>query len=225
MSDKCEYYSYVVDVSNDPPYDKQNYRYFTWVGQFVKPIVEKGHHEKYWFTFYGDHGKLRIWATPEQHAELEPTIAELFEHVALTRRTNNDGEDIEKALTLREDLGSDRFRPKDFCVEQSDTRARLVLDILHALCELVIDTLQCTQDGHYFVESNQNTDQNRKCSPYESLHHLFHLITKVPISVWTSTEQPAYTMQQLSDLIQNKRMTQGDAQQIVSTWHEHGIWY
>jgi hypothetical protein len=212
------YCSYVINISNDPPYDQPAYRAFTWAGQFVKPIVERQLHDHYWFTYYGDHAKLRIWTTAEKHDELVPVIEKLLEHPALSRRLDGSGQPVESSLTLAEDLGSDRFRPRDYTPEKQLERAIKALVVLHSICDLVIHGLQVTQDGHFFVEGNDNAQQNPDGSFFQSIHHLFCNITQVPTSVWVKTDKIPLTDIQIDNLYNNGIISTIDVDEIRNFW-------
>jgi len=202
------YYSHVVSIADTPPYDQPAYRALTWVGQFVKPIVEKQLHDHYWFSFYGDHAKLRIWTTSDKHDALVPEIEKLLENPALSQRLDATGQPVEVGLTLVDDLGSDRFRPRDCSPDRQLERAIKILTVLHSLCDLVIHSLQATQDGHCFIEGNDNHIQNPDGSFFQSLHHFFCMVTQVPTSVWAKTDRIPLTDIQIDDL--HKRGTLGD---------------
>lgn len=178
-----KYHSIVVNIGNAPPYGEPGKdAFFTWIGEFVKPIVETFQHDKYWFSYYGDHAKLRIWTDSDKYNSLKPTINGLLAH-PLSQRLDDSGRPLEHELTLDEDLGSSRFRPSDMPPEAIHYRASKVLSVLHSLCDLVVHSLLKSDDGRWYLESNKN-DNNPEGSAFESLHHLVCQITQVPTPVF-----------------------------------------
>jgi len=86
------------------------------------------------------------------------------------------------------DLGGSRFLGVENQQPGHDIqRAKLVTHLLHAISELWIDALiGPDSSGRFHIEHNDNA-QNPNNSTFESLHHLFCNITKVPVSILIST--------------------------------------
>ncbi len=155
----------------------------SWVGNFVKPIVEQGKPHQYWFTFYGDSAKLRIWTDETKTAGVHSTIQSLLggplgvQMVDATTR-------LEEDLTLVKDLGWERFCPQDFTDTQKQARAELILTLMHATCQLVLSCLRGTPGDYWGIEPNSQKGLNPEGSVFESLHHLFCNSTRVPTPVY-----------------------------------------
>jgi hypothetical protein len=64
------YYSHVFDLPVRPPFDRPDSRFTSWIGEFVKPLAETGLCGRFWFTYYGDHVKFRVYT--DQYEALRP---------------------------------------------------------------------------------------------------------------------------------------------------------
>lgn len=82
---------------------------------------------------------------------------------------------------LEGDLGGGRFLSKEKEAEK-DARVRLMTGFLQSLSELVLHTLVRSEGGAYRFEINED-DQNPQNSTFESVHHMFCMITDVPLRV------------------------------------------
>jgi hypothetical protein len=85
-----------------------------------------------------------------------------------------------------EDTGGRRFLAAEKLFEEgrAEKRAELVTLFYHATARLVIDCLVGPDDKRRFrMETNADLEQNPHGSTFESLHHLFCNITRVPLSI------------------------------------------
>src|SRR5262249_35451927 len=121
-----------------------------------------------------DHVKFRAYT--DRHGDLLPHVERLAAACGLTRR------DVEKDLTLVEDLGASRFLARGRQGGTQASRALLVLSYLHSVAGLLIAQHVPGEGGYWRLEEN-NDGQNPNGSAFESLHHLFCLMTDVPVSI------------------------------------------
>lgn len=177
-----EYYSHVLDLPDTPPYDRQESKFFSWIGNFVKPLRDTNLHDKYWFTYYDNQVKYRVYT--DKYITLKPYIDCLIKTCGLTLQ------DEEKNLTLATDLGGDRFLATTRTDKSVADRAYLVLSYLHIIAELMIDHLIYQGKGYWVLESSTDDRENPNGSNFESLHHLFCNMTQVPLSILLTTGNP-----------------------------------
>src|SRR5262249_35705327 len=130
-------------------------------------------------TYYGDHVKFRVYT--DKYDSLKPELDKFAHQSGLTLR------DAEKDLTLVGDLGHSRFLDVSRQDKTGEERAQLVLLLLHAIAELVIDELVPQGGGYWALEQNSH-EENPNGSSFESLHHLFCIMTKVPLSILVLNE-------------------------------------
>src|SRR5262249_42026318 len=139
----------------------------------------------YWFTYYGTFVRFRLYTN--DYSAVRPTIDQLLLALALSERNE------EKDLTLVGDLGTDRFLSSKRTDKVNADRAELVLAYLWSIAELVRDNVQRREDGYWELEESTNRE-NPRGSNFESLHHLFCNMTRVPLHVqmtlWTEWMAP-----------------------------------
>lgn len=91
------------------------------------------------------------------------------------------------------DLGGNRFLGGEnrILVKQTQ-RAQLVAHFLQSISALVMDSLEGPDpENRYYIEYNDELEQNPNGSTFESLHHLFCNISQVPVSILVSTGDQA----------------------------------
>jgi hypothetical protein len=193
-----------IVVPNAAPFDTE-----TWAesvfGNIVRPLVEEERGlQWFWFSRYahprsgsGDRGTVRIPRSFAQNGLIRSVRfryafaaddAEAFERRAagLSEETGSRVTDVGEYDWLA-DLGGERFAGTA-SPERRATRARLVAELLGALCRVTLDCLSGPDElGRYRIEENLSRS-NPHGSPFESLHHLFCNITVVPTSVLVSGE-------------------------------------
>ena len=175
-----QYYSHVLHFPMKKPFDRPELAYWSFLGELVLPVIRLGLHRHFWFTNYGNFARFRVYT--DKYDKIRPTLENLRDGLGLV----DHGE--EKALTLVDDLGSDRFLARARTDKQPEERALLVLRYLHAIAELVCDNLQQNAEGYWIIEESMNRE-NPNGSNFESLHHLLCNSAQVPlfvnVSLWT----------------------------------------
>lgn len=175
------YYSHLLYFPNTYPFDKPEYLWPSFVGEFVVPIVALGLHQHYWCSFYGNHGKLRIFTN--QYDQLESKLIALRDKLGLIDR----GE--EKDLTLVGDLGNHRFLEPNLPNRTPENRALLILRYLQSVCDLYSDLLIKRPDGYWEAEKSTN-EQNCGNSCLVSCMHLLNNIGQFQFPIEVSVRTP-----------------------------------
>ena len=168
-----QYYSHVLYFPNSSLFDNDDFRWTTFVGEFVRPIVENIS-DLYWFSYYTTYARFRIYTN--QYHIIKPRLESLRDSLGLIDK----GE--EKDLTLESDLGSDRYLSKERTDKTQTDRALLVLKLLNSGCKLFIDTL--IKDGHYWKEELNNEINNPLGSSSYSYIHLLHNFCNSDVKVY-----------------------------------------
>jgi hypothetical protein len=171
------YYSHVLQYPMVKPFDKNELRFSSFVGCFVRPLAACNLHERIWFSDYGTFARFRVLTT--RYVELEPHLVALRDQLGLV----DTGE--EKTLALEDDLGSARFLPPSRQDVSSTQRAMAVLDFLHSTCAFYMHCLVELPDGYWIAEQNPHRENPRQ-STFESMHHLFCNITHVPLEIYVA---------------------------------------
>ena len=174
------YYSHLLYFPNTHPFNRPEFLWSSFIGEFVAPVVALGLHKHYWCSFYGNHAKLRILT--DQYAQLEPKIIPIRDALGLADR----GE--EKDLTLVGDLGNHRFLESGLPNRTPENRALLILHYLQSICDLYSDLLIKRPDGYWEVEKSTN-EQNFGSNCLVSCMHLLNNIGQFqfPIEVIVRT--------------------------------------
>jgi hypothetical protein len=162
-------YSYVLRLHDNFPFDRPEFRWQSFVGEFVIPIVQLQLHKHYWFSYYGGNAKFRIVA--DDSDRLQEAIIKQISDLQLVDEGDENG------LTLSGDLGTDRFLSSDRRDKISDDRALLVIKYLNSICDLYIDNLIKKADGYWELERSNN-NENPLGNNFESLAHLLANITQ-----------------------------------------------
>jgi hypothetical protein len=160
-----KYYSHVLHFPNAKPFDNSEFRWPSFLGEFVKPFVDANPDVLYWFTFYTTCARFRILT--DRYDALRDGIESRKSNLGLLDK----GE--EKDATLVGDLGNDRFIGPD-SRSTREQRAELILKSLCATANLIIDGLRKRPDGYWEFERNENVNQNPDHSHLFSVVHLFH---------------------------------------------------
>ena len=169
-----KYYSHILYFPDAYPFDNTNYRWQSFVGEFVRPIVEDIP-DLYWFSYYTVRAHLRIYT--DEYDRIRPKLELLRDQLGLIDK----GE--EKDMTLERDLGSDRFLSSERTDKNNTDRALLILKLLNAGCKLYMDTL--VKDGKYWREEiNKDINQNPFHSSSYSYIHLLHNLCKSDLLVY-----------------------------------------
>jgi hypothetical protein len=163
-----------LKLPNQKPFDSENW-FESFVGNFVKPILDTGFIKQYWFSRYGKPGDrdIRFRFTVDDYNQIQSTVNTLLTTFSLT-----DLKDEEDYDWLG-DLGGQRFLQNNKREVKKAERAQLVFDYLHSVSRLFVDSLSHSDHHGYFFQE-QNTDLNNPYgSIFESLHHLFCNMTDV----------------------------------------------
>jgi hypothetical protein len=183
------YYSHVLYFPNNKPFDNSEFKWPSFVGEFIKPIVELNLHEYYWFSYYTTCARFRILTN--QYEQTQPHIEEL------TNQLHIEDKGEEKELTLEQDLACDRFIGNQ-SKSTPNQRAMLILKSLESTCNLFIDSIYKREDGYWAFEENQNTIQNPTRNHLFSVCHLYHNITGSPGIIASYKERKSNSIKLLS---------------------------
>jgi hypothetical protein len=167
-------YSHILHIPKVRPYDGAN-RWTTFLGEFVKSIVD-GRDFSYWFTYYGDFARFRVYT------EDESVLSEIVDRAAKLGFRHEIEKTAGHDLTLEEDLGCGRFLGAERTDLKPLDRALKVLNLVHAGAELFLHSL--IRDGDYWREEhNQDLNQNPYGSSSRSYIHLLHNIAQSDIQM------------------------------------------
>jgi hypothetical protein len=163
--------SYVINIPSNAPFDKKDTRWTTFVGEVIRPIVVglKGY---YWFTYYTDFARLRIYAPEAEQQKALSALQAQMGACGCTFRLGGDGKRLEWDYETEKDLGGERFLGKERTDVPAQERALRVIKLLHAGAELFLSTL--IQDGAYWREEVCENPNNPYKSSSRSYLHLLH---------------------------------------------------
>ncbi len=179
------YYSHILHFPNAKPFDRTEFRWMSFVGEFVAPLM-RNQKDLYWCSYYGGFARFRLYT--DCYDQIKPRIDSMCSTLGLTR------DDSEKELTLVGDLGHSRFLASN-STSNSQNRAELVLRYLHSVSELLVDSIQKGQDGYWVLEKNTN-QENPHQNSFESLAHLLANMTEFQFDV-SVTLRTAWMPQEL----------------------------
>ena len=177
-----KYYSHVISLHRNRPFHDDTTRYTTWLGEFVKPVAELQLHQQLWFSQYGDHVRLRLFCAPHNYARIAQAIDQQMARLALQYHQPHHAN--EASLTLEDDLGNPRFltTQKQSTTSLRTQRAKLVLNYLNSIAELVLDNLQRKGNDEWILEQTPD-DENPTDYCFDSLLHLMGNMTDVPFPI------------------------------------------
>lgn len=95
-----KYYSHVLFLPEKKPFDKPKFKWPTFVGSFIKPVVEN-FEDPFWFTFYGPYAKFRVYT--DKYDLIDLKIRKYKKKLKIA----DDFSEVD--LTLEADLGVERF--------------------------------------------------------------------------------------------------------------------
>lgn len=160
------YHSHILVFPNSPPFDRPEFRWASFVGEFVAPLMN-GRTNLFWCTYYGDRAHFRILI--DDYESLQLQLEPLRDSLGLV----DTGE--QKNQTLIDDLGHSRFLSQN-SKSDSPKRAALVLKYLNSIALLLIDNVQKRQDGYWELETSTD-NENPLGNNFESLAHLLANMT------------------------------------------------
>ena len=183
------YFSHVLEFPNAAPFDDAQYRWPSFVGEFVLPLVRERPHLQYWFSYYGTKARFRVYT--DKYDELRADLEALRGNLGLVELGG------EHHLTLVGDLGHARWLASNRTDKKPEERAIRILQYLHSVCRLYIDYLVKRPDGYWELEATTDHVQNPEGVSFESLHHLFCNLTQVPTPVFECEMQGQHGIETL----------------------------
>lgn len=161
-----KYYSHVLHYDNPRhPFDKAEFRWPSFIGEFVAPLVDSRPDLLFWFSHYTDCSRFRVYT--DAYDEFQGELEGRRDKLGLIDK----GE--EKTHTLLNDLGHGRFiSPSSKSSPQK--RAELILRSLCSASKLVIDSVVKRNDGYWQFEENKDLLQNPDGCHLFSVTHLYH---------------------------------------------------
>jgi hypothetical protein len=179
-----KYYSYILEFPSTPPFDREEYRWPSFIAEFVAPLVRRRdpNHFLYWCSYYGATANFRIYT--DQYEDVRGSL----EAALIDLKLRDTG--AEKDETLVNDLAKSRFIGPD-TKSNPQHRAELILQSLHSVCNLLIDSVVPVAGRYWQFEANGDTDQNPIGNHLFSVMHLYHNITRsqARIAVYKSQEK------------------------------------
>lgn len=167
------YFGHFAIPTAKAPYSDATKVWPSTVGNLVKPVVETFPGLKYWFSFYGNY--IQFAAYTDQF-EL---VAE-----ALKKQADDLGFALIRPPEANDTLEGDCAREKFVTDPSKDKtrRAKLVLDYLHTISALYVDTLVENGDS-WSVEENRDPNNPDKIS-FQAFHHMLCNISQVPLAIY-----------------------------------------
>jgi hypothetical protein len=159
------YYSHVLHFPARKPFDREELRWSSFIGEFVAPLALGSPEMLYWFSDYTLCARFRVFTA--NYEGLRTRLEALRDKLGL----QDDG--TEKELTLENDLGVGRFWGPDSKVTRS-ARAKTLLRSLKAGADLMIESVIQRSDGYWEFEGNGDPGLNPISNHRFSVVHLFH---------------------------------------------------
>lgn len=160
------YYAYKLDFPNTHPYDKLEFRWQSFLGEFVRPILVQNPSLQCAVSYYIKHAEIYVYT--DDFTTIQEQITELEKNGFVTEKMNR---------TLEDNFGSERFLGQNS--ESNPTRrGELILRSLRALCDLLVDSIHKQDDGYWNFETSADRGNNPTGNHFFSILHLHHLITR-----------------------------------------------
>lgn len=158
------YHAYSFQYPTTHPYDNPDYRWTTFLGEFVHPVSTNRPEVLYWATHYGPTVEFKVFTDDLSgiESEINQLKATGFTITALNR-------------TLEDDLGSPRFIGPASQSTRTN-RSTLILKSLKSVCDLMLDSIVKRPDGYWEHEECGDKLQNPIGNHMFSVTHLYHLI-------------------------------------------------
>lgn len=160
----AQYHAFSIQIPWSHPYDLDQFRWASFVGEVLQNLVRKLPNSPYWSTYYGKTAEFKV--VTDDIGCLASYFDELrakgFEITSLNR-------------TLEEDLGSPRFIGPNSNSNRTH-RATLILQSLTAVCNLLLDSVRKRDDGYWEQEANGDCANNPIGNHFYSVTHLYHLV-------------------------------------------------
>jgi hypothetical protein len=188
-------YSYVLYFPPNNIFSGPSHRWQNFLGEFVKPIVDKYPELLFWSTYYHTSAKLRVCS---ENQEVHDFIISKIQETGLQY---NPEEEISE--TLWRDLGGERFIDQSLGEEAIKRRAEFTLKFLCCATRLYLDGLVKVNDTHWECRKTIS-GQNPLGNNFESLVHLIANISRfefvVQASIGTAWQQSPTTVAALCRL-------------------------
>jgi len=171
----ARYFAYSLQFPSAFPYDKAEYRWTTFVGEFILPVYVQNPQLLYWASYYENTAEFKMYTDDASaiQAQLNSFQQDGFVVTPLQR-------------TLEEDLGGGRFLGPH-SRSTATRRATLILQSLKCVCDLLIDSIYKRGDGYWAFEENADKPQNPIGNHLFSVTHLYHNITASQCRVYPFT--------------------------------------
>ena len=166
-----KHYSYILTFPNEAPFDNLDYRWPSFLAEFVAPLVRgRLTNFHYWCSYYVNEARFRIYTDEEQFAELLPSLNAAMKDLKLKNCAK------EKNETISDQLANNRFIGPDTKSNKLQ-RAELLIQSLQSVCALLIDSLVPVSGRYWRFEANGNQEQNPIGNHFFSITHLYHNMT------------------------------------------------
>lgn len=167
------YFGHFSIPTTNAPYNDESKVWPSAVGNLVKPVVDRFEGLKFWFSFSRSY--IQFAAYTDQFDQLAE---------ALKKRADDLGFGLIRPPETGDTLEGDCAREKFVTAPSKDRtkRAKLVLDYLHTISALYIDTL-VDKGSHWQVEENTDANNPDKVS-FQAFHHMLCNISQVPLAIY-----------------------------------------
>ena len=158
------YHAYSFEYPSKHPFDKLEFRWASFLGEFVRKVTTSHPDILYWSTHYGNEVEFKVFT--DDVSFIQSAIDNLktigFKVTGLKR-------------TLEQDLGIQRFIGPG-STSNPTRRAHLILKSLKAVCDLMIDSIVQRPDGYWEKEDCGDKSHNPIGNHMFSVTHLYQLI-------------------------------------------------
>ncbi len=161
----ADYHAFELQFPAARPYDVDEYRWATFVGEFVRPIAEQYSNLLYWTSYYTKYAEFKVLT--DDILQVQPKLDDLERSGFVVKKLGR---------TLEEDLGGGRFIGPNSNSTPS-RRAERILRSLKAVCDLLVDSVYKRADGYWAQEESGDRVQNPIGNHFFSVTHLYHNIT------------------------------------------------
>lgn len=168
-----------LSIPDDPPYDRQENWYESFVGRDLAPVIDSGRFRRYWFTRYGAIGQRKHILFRFDANDLEAAEESLSPLRAKFRLGPGGYTDYDIAGDIGRGEKS-RFLGNNGRHQDAARRGDIAFDFLHASARLFIDCLTGPDDEGYWCLEPEKTSGFSVATSLEQFHHLFCNLSNVP---------------------------------------------
>ena len=158
------YHAFSFQYPSTHPYDQSDYRWTSFLGEFVLRVGSNSPNLLYWASDYGSTVEFKV---------LTDDLTSVSKEIDKLKACGFVVNDLNR--TLEDDLGSNRFIGPDSTSNKTQ-RAMVVLKSLKAVCDLMLDSIIKRPDGYWTQETCGDKKQNPIGNHMFSVMHLHHLI-------------------------------------------------